>query len=176
MPHVSPAPVILLFGLPGAGKTTIARAVAPRLAARGPVEVLDGDELRRALDPGLGFGRADRALQGRRACHVAGLLSRHGVTVVVALGAPLAATRAAFAAAFDRRGAQVHVDAPQPVRVGRDPAGVYAAAAARGDEAYRSIEGLWEPPAGADLVLDTSRLTLAACVDAVLGLGVLDGA
>lgn len=176
MAHVSAAPVILLFGLPGAGKTTIARAVAAELAARGPVEVLDGDELRRALDPGLGFTRDDRALQGRRARYVASLLSHHGVTVVVALGAPLAATRVAFGEAFGARGAQVHVDVPQAVRVARDPAGVYAAAAARGDEAYISIEGVWEPPAGAELVLDTSRLSLGDCVDAVLELPALNGA
>ena len=52
---------IWLTGLPSAGKTTIARALAERLAEAGrPVEVLDGDEARQVLTTGLGFSRADR--------------------------------------------------------------------------------------------------------------------
>ena len=50
-----------LTGLSGAGKTTIADAVAQQLRAAGrEVEVLDGDELRRGLSAGLGFSREDR--------------------------------------------------------------------------------------------------------------------
>ena len=45
---------IWLTGLPSAGKTTIARALAERLAEAGrPVEVLDGDEARQVLTTGL---------------------------------------------------------------------------------------------------------------------------
>ena len=52
---------VWLTGLSGAGKSTIAYALAERLREQGrAVEVLDGDELRDALSPGLGFTRADR--------------------------------------------------------------------------------------------------------------------
>ncbi|HEX6402521.1 MAG TPA: adenylyl-sulfate kinase, partial [Pseudonocardiaceae bacterium] len=52
---------VWLTGLSGAGKTTIAEAVAEHLRAAGrEVEVLDGDELRRGLSAGLGFSRQDR--------------------------------------------------------------------------------------------------------------------
>ncbi|MDQ7860032.1 MAG: adenylyl-sulfate kinase, partial [Armatimonadota bacterium] len=48
--------VIWLTGLPGAGKTTIARALEAGLRGEGlRVEVLDGDEIRQTLSPDLGF-------------------------------------------------------------------------------------------------------------------------
>ena len=60
----APGVTIWLTGLSGAGKSTIAYALADVLRERGRrVEVLDGDELREALSPGLGFTRADRDAQ-----------------------------------------------------------------------------------------------------------------
>jgi len=50
---------VWLTGLPSAGKTTLATALAARLdTAR--VELLDGDEVREFLSKGLGFSREDR--------------------------------------------------------------------------------------------------------------------
>ncbi|MEV7189852.1 adenylyl-sulfate kinase, partial [Kitasatospora sp. NPDC093102] len=52
---------VWLTGLPSAGKTTLAFALAERLRAEGHrVEVLDGDEIREFLSKGLGFSREDR--------------------------------------------------------------------------------------------------------------------
>src|SRR5215217_2286183 len=52
-------------GLPSAGKSTIARALARRLADEGRrVQVLDGDEVRPHLSAGLGYGRDDRDVNG----------------------------------------------------------------------------------------------------------------
>ena len=49
---------VWLTGLPSAGKTTIAHALADRLVADGHrVQVLDGDEVRPHLSAGLGFSR-----------------------------------------------------------------------------------------------------------------------
>src|SRR5438132_1043680 len=48
-------------GMSGAGKSTIATTIAPRLKASGKqVEILDGDEVRTNLSKGLGFSREDR--------------------------------------------------------------------------------------------------------------------
>ncbi len=50
---------ILLTGLPGAGKTTMALGLEAELLRHGhSVTVLDGDELRRQLSSDLGFSRA----------------------------------------------------------------------------------------------------------------------
>src|SRR5580704_18249012 len=52
---------VWLTGLPSAGKTTVATALAERLSTLGrAVEILDGDAVRPVLSPELGYSRADR--------------------------------------------------------------------------------------------------------------------
>lgn len=76
-------------GLPCSGKSTLAQGVAHHLRAQGrPVEVLDGDEVRLRLTKGLGFSKDDRDENIRRIGYVANLLSRNGVTVIVAAISP----------------------------------------------------------------------------------------
>src|SRR5437868_4539351 len=53
--------VIWLTGLPGSGKTTIAKNLYPKLKEAGlKVEIFDGDEVRKQLSPDLGFTKRDR--------------------------------------------------------------------------------------------------------------------
>ncbi|WP_139275686.1 adenylyl-sulfate kinase, partial [Mangrovactinospora gilvigrisea] len=85
---------VWLTGLPSAGKSTIARALAERLRREGHrVEVLDGDEVRGHLSAGLGYSRADRDTNVRRIGYLAELLARNGVKVLAPVIAPFAATR-----------------------------------------------------------------------------------
>ena len=53
---------ILIMGLPGAGKSTLARALALRLNA----VHFDADEIRQNINKDLGFSVADRLEQARR--------------------------------------------------------------------------------------------------------------
>lgn len=65
--EVTPGFTLWLTGLPGAGKSTLARGVAARLREAGArVEVLDGDVVRESLSKGLGFSKADRDTNVRR--------------------------------------------------------------------------------------------------------------
>lgn len=48
-PTVGKGCVIWLTGLPGAGKTTLARLVEKELSEKHPAEVLDGDDVRKTL-------------------------------------------------------------------------------------------------------------------------------
>jgi adenylylsulfate kinase len=63
---------VWLTGLPGVGKTTLARLLRGELLTLGlPVEILDGDAVRRQLTKDLGFTREDRDENIRRIACVA---------------------------------------------------------------------------------------------------------
>ena len=81
-------------GLPSAGKSTIAHALARELHGAGErVQVLDGDEVRPYLSAGLGYSREDRDINVSRIGWVARMLASHGVIVLVPVIAPYAAAR-----------------------------------------------------------------------------------
>lgn len=122
---------VWLTGLPGSGKTTIARSLETLLHQLGSrCCVLDGDELRNGLSSDLGLSRDDRREQARRVAHVAAVVARSGVIPIVALVSPYALDRALARDIHDAEGVrllEVWVDTPLHVCVARDPKGLYAA-------------------------------------------------
>jgi molybdopterin-guanine dinucleotide biosynthesis protein len=87
--------IILFFGLPGSGKTTLAKEIMKRT----PAIHLNADEVRADLSLDLGFSPEDRIEQARRMGAMARLLSAQGHTVLVDFVNPTEATRKAFGAA-----------------------------------------------------------------------------
>lgn len=160
--------VVWFTGLSGAGKTTVSREVERRLRARGvSVEVLDGDVVREHLSRGLGFSREDRDENVRRIGFVAGLLARHGVTVLVSAISPYRATRDEVLAGVPGS-LEVFVDAPLDVVEARDVKGLYARAR-RGDlPAFTGVSDPYEPPLEPGVHLRTDLDDLDTCVRRVL--------
>ncbi len=76
--------VFWLTGLPGAGKTTIAKALHRRLCQNNPsVVLLDGDQLREVLGEwAAGFGRHDRKRLAFVYARLCRYLASQGLTVV----------------------------------------------------------------------------------------------
>lgn len=163
-----------LTGLSGAGKSTIAYALADALREQGrPVEVLDGDDLRENLSPQLGFSRADRDAHVTRVGYLARMLARHGVLAIVPVIAPYADTRAAVRAAHEAEGLthlEVHVATPVETCATRDVKGLYARQAAGEIAHLTGVDDPYDIPAEPDLRLDTSRSVLADDVATVTGL------
>src|SRR6187200_1069985 len=155
-------------GLPSAGKSTIAHALAHELHAAGErVQVLDGDEVRPHLSAGLGFTREDRDINVSRIGWVARMLASHGIIVLVPVIAPYAAARDAVRDDHGRRAvpfAEVHVATPLEIAEARDVKGLYARAR-RGDlPGLTGIDDPYEVPTQAELVVDTSNVDLDTAV------------
>ncbi|MGA5130353.1 adenylyl-sulfate kinase [Streptomyces olivoreticuli] len=146
---------IWLTGLPSAGKTTIAHALAGRLRGEGHrVEVLDGDEIREFLSAELGFSRADRDTNVQRIGFVAQLLAAHGVKVLVPVIAPYADSREAVRKRHQEQGTgyvEVHVATPVDVCSVRDVKGLYAKQAAGEIAGLTGVDDPYEEPADPDL-------------------------
>jgi len=89
------APVIWLTGIPGSGKTTLALELQKFYQQKNlPVEILDGDEIRKTLSKDLGFSPEDRKEHNRRVIFVAKILAKNGVTTIIPLISPYRETRA----------------------------------------------------------------------------------
>jgi adenylyl-sulfate kinase len=160
--------VVWLTGLPGSGKTTIARELEPELKKRGwPVEVLDGDEIRQNLSKGLGFSREDRETHLKRVTYVAKLLSRNGVAVIAAFISPYRNIRE-YARKETTNFVEVFVKCSVEACAKRDPKGLYKKASAGQIKDLTGPQDLYEEPLHPDLVVDTEKLTVRETVDSIL--------
>lgn len=81
----SAAQVLWLTGLSGAGKSTLAALIAKDLKSQGIACVLlDGDQVREAIDPELGHSPEARLKNAYRLARLSKLISNQGVTVICA--------------------------------------------------------------------------------------------
>ena len=163
---------VLLSGLSGSGKSTIARGVCDGIRRAGrTVTLLDGDVVRRLLSKGLTFSREDRELNIRRIGYVASEITRHGGVTVCAPIAPYEAGRAEVQAMVEEFGDffLVHVATPLEVCEARDRKGLYAKARAGEIPEFTGISDPYEPPVDPELVVDTTDADPAESVAEVLG-------
>ena len=87
---------VLIMGLPGAGKTTLANGLAPLLNA----VVFNADAVRANLSPDLSFSHDDRVEHARRMGWMCDRVVEAGGTVIADFICPTGPTRAAFGEAF----------------------------------------------------------------------------
>jgi bifunctional enzyme CysN/CysC len=160
--------VIWLTGLPGAGKSTLAKALERRLFSRGGSPILlDGDTLRAGLNGDLGFSAKDRSENIRRLAEVATHLAKNGHIAVVAAVSPAREDRAAARRVADELFREIHVATPAEVCEGRDPKGHYAKARAGALAGFTGIGNDYEAPASAELTLDTTGRSVTDVTDEI---------
>jgi sulfate adenylyltransferase len=159
--------VIWMTGLSGAGKTTLADGLVPRLVTAGRhVEVLDGDVVRTHLSKGLGFSREDRDTNIARIAFVGHLLARAGATVIVAAISPFRETREKARQTIGDF-VEVHVAPPLEECIRRDVKGLYKKAIAGEIAQFTGVSDPYEPPNAAEVTLDTSTLSVEASIERI---------
>lgn len=87
---------ILIMGLPGSGKTTLARELAPMLGA----VLFNADEVRGNINKDLGFALADRIEHARRMGWLCDRVAEAGGVAIADFVCPTPETREAFGDAF----------------------------------------------------------------------------
>lgn len=141
------SPIIWITGQPGAGKSTLGRALRTELQEAGqPVFMVDGDDLR-ALTDNADYSPAGREANIRRAQDIALYLSRQGQVVIVAVVAPFRWLREEFKARANVKEVYVHTSE------------------VRGRENFHSSE--YGAPESDYLDLDTTNSSVSDGVDAI---------
>lgn len=150
---------LLLTGLSGSGKSTIARGVERALFDLGRTSfVMDGEMLRSGLSNDLGYSVAERAENLRRSAHIARMLNESGLICLIAMVAPEETMRNRAAEVVGaERFIVVHCDAPLDVCQQRDPGG-------------RQDQMTYEAPTQVHLRLDTNNNTIQASIQQVMDL------
>jgi uncharacterized protein len=163
-----PGPVVYLTGLSGSGKSTIAEALAADLRADGrTVEIVDGDVLRARDATPLGFDRASREAQMRRAAELAAETAQTGATVISALISPFESARREAREVIEASGAPYHlvfVSTPLEVAEARDPKGHYKRFRAGEIKEMTGIDSPYEAPSDPDLIIDTTTTSVPEAV------------
>jgi adenylylsulfate kinase len=154
---------IWITGLPGSGKSVIARAAATAIRARGePVTVLELDEMRRVVTPAPSYSDAERDLVYRGLVYVAATLVSAGVPVVIDATGHRREWRD-LARAVVPAFAEVQLVCPLDVcrererarRAGNAPTGIYARAGQRGAR-VPGVDVPYEPATAPELTIDTT--------------------
>jgi adenylyl-sulfate kinase len=187
--HGHKGAVVWFTGLSGSGKSTLARALERALFDAGrEAFVLDGDNVRLGLSSDLGFSERDRSENIRRVAEVARILAEAGLIAIAAFISPYRFDRVRARQVMQGGSRaipflEVYLSTPLEVCEHRDPRKLYAKARAGEIRDFTGVSAPFEPPEHPELVLDTSRTsvaaalaTLVACVEPYVVLDATKGA
>ena len=167
MPNLT---LLIVTGLSGAGKSTIANLVEKKLHARERhTYLLDGDNVRRGLNKDLGFTDADRIENIRRVGESARLMMDAGLIVLAAFISPFRAERRMVREMMPEGDfIEIFVDVPLAEAERRDVKGLYKKARAGRIANFTGIDSAYEPPEQPDLRIDAVAMTAEQAADLIV--------
>lgn len=162
--------VIWFTGLSGSGKTTLAKELEKRMHNNGYlVQVLDGDNIRSGINNNLGFSETDRMENIRRIAEVSKLLIHSGVITINSFISPTSQIRHLAMKVIGKENfIEIYVSTPMEVCEKRDVKGLYKKAREGKIRNFTGIDSPFEPPADADVEVDTSKLSIAESVEKIV--------
>ena len=155
-------PAVLWFtGLSGSGKSTIANLVEKKLHRMNRhTFLLDGDNVRHALNKDLGFTEADRIENIRRVGEVARLMTDAGLIVITAFISPFKAERDMVRALLpEAEFLEIFIDTSLAEAEQRDVKGLYKKARSGQLKNFTGIDSPYEAPENPEMRIDTTALT-----------------
>ncbi len=164
-------PATLWFtGLSGAGKSVLANEIEKALSIQGRYTMLlDGDNVRMGLNQNLGFEEKDRIENIRRVAEVAKLMNDAGLIVLASFISPYESDRARAREIIGSTNfIEIYVSTPLEECERRDVKGLYRKARNGQIPNFTGISSPYEPPAHAEVEIDTSQYTLEEASDRVL--------
>jgi len=159
-----------MTGLSGAGKSTLANSLEQELYKIGRhTYILDGDNLRHGLNSDLGFSKADRNENVRRAAEAAQLMVDAGLIVIVGLISPFKKERYWARGLFKtNQFKEIYISTSLEQCEERDVKGLYEKARRGEVKDFTGIDSPYEPPENPEVVIDTQNKSVSDCVQFIL--------
>ncbi len=173
MRHLDKGFVVWLTGLPGSGKTTVAKRVADTLRSEGyRVEFLDGDWVRKTINVGAGFTKEERRNHLLRVAWISRLLARNGVIVLCSFVSPYRDVREEIRRIVEEEVPfyEIYVKCSLEECMRRDPKGLYKKALRGEIKHMTGLDDPYEPPENPILTLDTENCSIEDNVNKLLSL------
>jgi len=157
---------LLLTGLTGSGKSTIAYALERKLFDLGRTAfVLDGQNMRLGPSKDLGFGAEARSENLRRSIEIAKLMNQAGFIAICSFVAPSQEVRQKARDSVGNDFIEVYLSAPLEICRTRDQDGVYDAIDVDGLETIPGVNLPYDIPTSPDVVLPTHEISVEDCVE-----------
>jgi len=163
--------VLWFTGLPGSGKTTIAKAVKEKLSDIDfRTELLDGDWVRKTINPDAGFTKDERRRHLLRVAWIARLLARNGVAVLCSFVSPYRDVRTEIRRIVEEDAPfiEIYTKCSLEECIRRDPKGLYKKALSGEIKNFTGLDDPYEEPEDPELVIDTEHESVERNAELVL--------